>query len=458
MNSAARILILTSAAAFACDNRPLEVPPPPPAARPAAAALELYKVPLGDSPGRGGSAPRVTVVVFSEFQCPFCARVTSTLDQLLATYGNDLRVVFKHRPLPFHDRAAPAALAVEAAREQGKFWEMHDRLFANQQALGASDLEAHARAIGLDLERWRAGLAAATARSRVDADGALADQLAVQGTPTFFINGRPLVGAQPLAKFKALIDEELKRADQGLKRGVARPALYAELTREGLVKAARPPAPPSPPAGQGDDSAGENEVVRVELGNTAGATKGPADALVTIVEYSDFQCPFCARVEPTIDRIMEDYKGRVRVVWRDFPLGFHENATPAALVAREARAQGRFWQMHKLLFAQQQGGLDRAGLEKAAAALGLDTARLRAAIERSDGRAELDAEVAAANKLGVRGTPTFFINGRRLVGAQPYERFKTVIDEELKKAEGLLAKGTPRAKLYEVLMKDARTP
>src|SRR5687768_11737446 len=103
MNNKARILIL-AAAAVACDNRaaePLPAPTAAPAARPV--ALELYRVPLGDSPAKGGGAPRVTVVVFSEFQCPFCGRITATLEALLASYGDDLRVVFKHRPLPFHD-------------------------------------------------------------------------------------------------------------------------------------------------------------------------------------------------------------------------------------------------------------------------------------------------------------------------------------------------------------------
>jgi protein-disulfide isomerase len=426
-----------------------------PAVRPAT-ATEVYKVPLNDSPGRGGAAPKVTVVVFSEFQCPFCGRATATLDQVLRTYGDDVRLVWKHRPLPFHDRAAPAAWAAEAAREQGKFWEMHDRLFANQRALGPTELEEQARAIGLDLGRWKAALDSPAVRARVQADAALADQLAVQGTPTFFINGRPLVGAQPFAAFQPIIDEELKRADDKLRAGVARAALYAELTRDGLTKGTRPVAPTPV---RGGDPAGEGELVRVavDLGNVAGVTRGPADALVTIVEYSDFECPFCARVEPTLDRLLDEYKGRVRLVWKDFPLAFHDNATPAALAAREARAEGRFWEMHKQLFASQ-GALHRAGLEQAGVAAGLQPARLRAALDgEASRRAELEAEVAAASKLGVRGTPTFFINGRRLVGAQPYDRFKAVIDEELRRAEALVAKGTPRAKLYEALMKDTRS-
>jgi protein-disulfide isomerase len=452
----ARLLISASfvglAVLAACDTRPLEAPRPaetpspqkPIAVKPAA----LFQVPLGDSPARGGATPRVTIVVFSEFQCPYCRRVAATLDQLRKTYGDDVRFVFKHRPLPFHDRAVPAALAAEAAREQGKFWEMHDQLFTSQRALGPDDLESYARAIGLDVDRWKAAMAGGAAKARLDADAALADQLAVQGTPTFFVNGRLLVGAQPFDKFKALIDDELGRADEALAHGVSRTALYGALTREGLTKA----PPPKPETGD----EGDNQPIRVALGNTDGITKGPADAPVTIVEFSDFQCPFCARAEATLDRVMATYPGRVRVVWRDFPLPFHDNAAAAALIGREARAEGKFWPLQKQLFANQ-GALDRAGLERLAVAAGLDPGRVRAALDRP-ARGPLDADVAEAGKLGVRGTPTFFINGRRLTGAQPFDRFKGIIDEELARTEALVAKGIPRAKLYDTLMKDARRP
>jgi protein-disulfide isomerase len=231
-------VLVIAAAIGACDQ---QRPQGEPTARqkvgaaptvPRPAALELYRVPLGDSPARGGSAARVTMVVFSEFQCPFCARVTGAVDRVLEAYGQDVRLVWKHRPLPFHDRATPAALAAEAAREQGKFWEMHDRLFANQRALGGPELEAHARALGLDLGRWRAALDSPRTRARLDADAALADQLGVQGTPTFFINGRPLVGAQPFERFKTMVDEEVKKAEALLARGTPRAKLYETLMKD----------------------------------------------------------------------------------------------------------------------------------------------------------------------------------------------------------------------------------
>ena len=191
----------------------------------------FYRVPLGDSPAIGGSQAKVTVVAFSDFQCPFCQRAAKTLEQLRKEYGDELRVVFKHRPLPFHDRARPAALAAEAAAQQGKFWEMHDALFATPAQLSDADLERVAQDLGLDVERWRKDARSERTRARVDSDGRLADQLGVRGTPSFLINGHLLVGAQPLAAFKAVADEELVKASALLRTGVPRARLYEELTQ-----------------------------------------------------------------------------------------------------------------------------------------------------------------------------------------------------------------------------------
>ena len=177
---------------------------------------------------------------------------------------------------------------------------------------------------------------------------------------------------------------------------------------------------------------------------------------MTIVQFSDYQCPFCSRVEPTINQVMDEYKGKVRVVWRDLPLPFHPNAMPAAIAARAAGDQGKFWEMHDKIFADQQH-MDRATYEKYAEELGLNMGKFKAALDAQKGKEAIEADAAAGGKIGARGTPAFFINGKFLSGAQPFESFKAKIDEELKNAEGLVAKGTPKAKVYEALMKDAKT-
>ena len=126
-------------------------------------------------------------------------------------YGDKVRIVWKHNPLPFHPNAMPAALASMAAYEQGKFWEYHDKVFANQQKMTRPDLLRHAQELGLDVKRFEQALNAARAKPAIDADAAEARSLGATGTPAFFINGRALSGAQPLERFVQLIDDELAR-------------------------------------------------------------------------------------------------------------------------------------------------------------------------------------------------------------------------------------------------------
>jgi protein-disulfide isomerase len=167
-------------------------------------------VPVGDAPIRGPEDARITIVEYSDFQCPFCARVIPTLDQIRETYGDDVRLVYKHLPLRIHPEAPGAAAASVAAQQQGKFWEMHDKIFANQQQLSDAAYVAFARELGLDVERFEADRKSAAVRQRIDADEAEANRLGVSGTPAFFINGRFLSGAQPFEAFQRVIDEELK--------------------------------------------------------------------------------------------------------------------------------------------------------------------------------------------------------------------------------------------------------
>jgi len=120
---------------------------------------EVYKVEVDKAPRKGGQAPKVTLIEFSDFQCPYCSRAKNTLDELLKIYKDNLEISFKHFPLPFHNNAMPAAIAAVAADQQGKFWPMYDKLFANQQNLEAASLEKYAQEIGLDLAKFKATIA-----------------------------------------------------------------------------------------------------------------------------------------------------------------------------------------------------------------------------------------------------------------------------------------------------------
>src|SRR5206468_11984535 len=140
------------------------------------------------------------------------------------------------------------------------------------------------------------------------------------------------------------------------------------------------------------------------------------DAKVTIVLFSDFQCPFCSRVGPTIKEIEEKFAKEVRIVWRDQPLPFHNHAVEAAEAARAAHAQGKFWQMHDKLFANQQK-LDRADLDGYAKEIGLDMAKYTADMNSHKHKDAIEADSKAGTGFGAGGTPTLFVNGRKLVGA-----------------------------------------
>jgi protein-disulfide isomerase len=181
------------------------------ARRPGPDPNRVHTVRTAGAPTKGPDNAPVTIVEFSEFQCPFCAKVLPTLKQVEDTYQGNVRIVWKHLPLSIHKDAVAAALAAEAARKQDKFWEYHDRLFADQQRLGVDDLKQHAKVLQLDLKRFEADLLNVDEKKRIDADVAEAATLGITGTPGIFINGRFIAGAQPFETFAKIIDEELTR-------------------------------------------------------------------------------------------------------------------------------------------------------------------------------------------------------------------------------------------------------
>jgi protein-disulfide isomerase len=172
------------------------------------------------------------------------------------------------------------------------------------------------------------------------------------------------------------------------------------------------------------------EAPRQTVAAANGAAKGPATAPIEIIEFSDFQCPFCLRSNPTVTQVLKTYGDRVHFVYRHFPLGNHPNARPAAEASQCAAEQGKFWEYHDALFANPSR-LGDADLKQHAVGLGLDAKRFNACVDTHKYKAQVDADMAAGEAAGVNGTPAFFVNGRMLNGAQPFDAFKRVIDEEL---------------------------
>jgi protein-disulfide isomerase len=377
---------------------------------------------IDSSPSRGPKDAKVTIVEWSDFQCPYCGRATPTVDKLLELYPNDVRLVFKHEPLPMHNRAQPAAIAAVAAQNQGKFWEFYDRAFKNQTQLTDENFEKWAKEIGLNVAKFKADIENPETKKRVMEDAAYGQKSGANGTPTFFVDGRMVAGALPIESFKSMIDEEIKKADGLLKSGTPKDQLYAKLLDFNTKNAPKPTPQP------GDDG----KPVNIDIGNSP--VRGPAKAPVTIVEFSDFQCPFCGRVEPTLSEILKKYDGKVKIVWKNQPLPFHPNARPAAKAAMAVLAQSKdkFWDMHDKMFANQ-GKLGNDQYEAWAKELGLDVNKFKEDFASNKFDEAIDEDSKLGRSVGASGTPTFFINGKKLVGAQPVEQFSAAIDEALAK-------------------------
>jgi protein-disulfide isomerase len=410
---------------------------PAPAARvaDAPAAPEVYRVPIDGLPVLGDARALVTIVEFTDYQCPFSARAESTVAQLRTTYGAALRVAVASHPLPMHDRARPAALAALAAAAQGKFEAMHTRLFAGDRTLDDARISADARDAGLDVAKFDAARTSAAVGAQLDQMIALGKTLGVTGTPSFFINGRFVVGAQPLETFQAVVEEEIAKAQALVASGTRREDVYAAVLAHATASAI-PAAEPGAGACAGDGECkgkGGDPLIgaKVEAVRIDGApVRGPANAPVTIVEFTDFECPFCARAEEHVSAISAEYGSRVRIVYKSLPLPMHDHARTAAKAALAAGLQGKFWQYHDALFTHQSA-LDRASLDGYAKTLGLDVARFDKDIDGPALEAAIAVDEGDAKSLDAGGTPTFFVNGRRIVGAQPIEVFKAAVEKGL---------------------------
>jgi protein-disulfide isomerase len=173
------------------------------------------------------------------------------------------------------------------------------------------------------------------------------------------------------------------------------------------------------------------DLPRIEV-EAKGPSRGPSGAPVTIVEFSDFQCPFCGREYPVVEKLMKEYDGKVRLVFRHYPLDFHPFAEKAAEAGACAADQGKFWELHNAMFSNQQK-LAVDDLKGYAKTAGLDAAKFDKCLDSGEKKAQVEADQKAGNAAGVNGTPAFFVNGVFINGAVPYEQMKQAVDRELKK-------------------------
>lgn len=331
----------------------------------------------------------VKVILFFDYQCPYCSSTIPALQDVLKKNSAQVQLILKHVPLSMHPDSALAHQAALAAGEQGKFWQMNDLLFANQKNVKLPDLVDYARQLNLDLPLFQKRLNSGYFRRVIERDWAMAESLGVDSTPTFFVNGMKMVGEQTV--------QQLQNAILG--------------------------KPPS-------DTSGAEAQSIASLDLSQSPTQGPADAPVTIVEFSDLQCPFCAKVVPTLKELMKQYPTQIKWVFKSFPLDFHADSQLAHQAVFAAAAQGKFWEMHDLVFTDQEF-IKRDDLLKKARRLNLDMDKFTADLDSSKIKNQIESDRQSGAALRVDGTPTFYINGLEYSGAISLEKFQTAINNQL---------------------------
>jgi protein-disulfide isomerase len=367
----------------------------------------------GNSPSVGPANAKVTILHYFDYQCPFCARIVPTLDQIMKEYPEDVRIVYKMHPLSMHPNAGPAAEAAMAAAAQGKFMEMDKKLFENQQKLTRENFIAYAKEIGLDVDKFTKDIDSNAYAADIAAQSKEVEDIGSTGTPATFVNGRYVSGAKPFAYFKDIIDEEIGWAKSG-----KRPEFkIGKNVSETQVKS----------ASTGPDP---NKVYDLTAGKAP--FSGPKDAKVTVLHYFDYQCPFCVRVAPTLDQLMAAYPKDVRVVYKMHPLPMHQNAMIAAQAAMAANAQGKFHEMSAKLLANSTS-LSRDKILSIAQEIGLDVKKFTSDLDSNAFKADIEADTKEVMAVGATGTPASFVNGRFVNGAAPLDNFKKIVDEELAK-------------------------
>ena len=354
----------------------------------------------------------ITIVEFSDYQCPYCfSYATETYPRILENYVDAglVRYVFKDFPLEqLHPQASQASEAAYCAGEQDSYWEMHDHLFANQERWSGQESPVSlfaelAAELGLDGEALSACVESGRYQATVQENLMEGQLLGVTGTPTFFVDGYPIVGARPYELFE----------------------LAFALAQDGRLSdafAQMPTPTPMPPE---------------EISTSGAPVLGDADAPVLMIEYSDYQCPYCARyIEETYPQIKANYidTGKVQYVFKDFPLSFHEQAQAAAEAAHCAGAQGDYWGMHDLLFANQSDWSNSSApdaFRRYAEQLGLDVEAFDACLESGEFAALVQENLQEGLSVGVSGTPGFFVGSQFVSGAQPYSVFEEAIEAAL---------------------------
>jgi protein-disulfide isomerase len=400
---------------------PVQVKPPP--------THQAAAVPVdADAPAWGPWDAPVTLTLFADLECPHTRALLPELVRLKATLGNDLRWVFRHRPLSQHpdaERSARLLAATGAELGAGAFWKLVTELARDTESEPKDVFETWFERAGLD-GALRARLeSSSSAEAIVDRDTELGARLLVRSTPTLFVNGIRVEGFLPEEALLEALSKERRAAIFALLSGTDASALYPERTLRNLV------------------NLGEEPKERACIPSAGAPVRGPANAPVSIVTFCAFESSFCQKAEPALVALLSRHPRELRVVWKSFPVALDGEGRVAAnfaLAAREAGGDAAFWAVHGALL-DARAVLDAPGLGQVVQKLGLDATRLLSAAQSGAHNATIDADVALGKRLGVNGVPTYFINGVRKDGLMTLPELEQAVKEELQLGKRLSAIG-----------------
>jgi protein-disulfide isomerase len=344
-------------------------------------------------PAKAAAAPapadQIEVVLYSDFQCPFCAQFAKPFREFQAkgVEGVKTRVTFKNFPLSIHPKAQLAHQAAMAARQQGKFWQMHDLLFANLGQVDRAHLLEYATRLGLDMARFEKDLDSPRTKQLVAADLADGAKVGVRGTPTYTINGKLYSGTRSFEQLKQLALNEHRKT-----------RALAEIT-DGLL------------------------------------TKGPADAAVTVELFADLASPVTRQAVEVLNDLMRRQPSTVRVQFRNFPLSFHPQAALAHEAAMTAAKHGRFWEFAECVLSHQES-LREQDLIAFAGQVGLGQTAFAETLRDHRYAPRVEADVQSGAQRGIRGSPVMLVNGKRIDGVPSIKALTELVEAALAATRG----------------------
>lgn len=354
-----------------------------------------------ESPHRGPDSAPVTITEFADFYCPYCGQAAGELNQVIAEYPEEVKWVFKHFPLSDDPSKGsfPVHLASACAQEQNEFWAFHNLVFKMKKRLSLDEIENLAKQLNLNMNQFRTCMEEKRYVPWILSQQREGTEKGVTGTPKFFVNQYEISGAYPADYFKQVIESILN------------------------------PEENKPPVGIKE----YGKEVNIDFGDmTSFPYQGNRDASVVIVEFSDYHCPFCRKLDATLQEAVDKRGADFKRIFRHFPLDMHPDADEAHAAAECAHRQNSFWPYHARLFEMSRNQQSKQAYINLAGELGLKTDVFEACLESEEVMALIDRDVQAALQAGVRGTPTLFINGKKRSGAMPLQTLEALIDAELK--------------------------